>query len=228
MNNENKMYIETIVGLFMVEESMTKILLVHKTEEPYKGYWMLPRDIVNIDNTIFDTTKNLLDSTINYSDIYLKEVNTFSRIDRDIDKRVVGVSYIGVTDPVTVSLKFKVDESLEYQWFDIYNLPKLAYDHEEVVNSNINYLKENITKVEVLKALYPGDFTLPELQRMFEKLLNITIDRRNFRKKLINLDWVFETDHMSDKRYGRPSKVYYFVENMKNRSFFSKNNKICI
>ncbi len=220
MISENKMYIEPIISLFMVEDSTIKVLLTHKEDEPYKGYWMLPRDFVTKEESINDSLIRILNENIGFSDIYLSEVNALSKVDRVIDNRVVGISYLGVTDPVTVSLKFKYKENAEYQWFPIDNLPKLAFDHSEVIEDSVKRLQITVTTPVVLKSMYPSDFTLPELQKMFENLLNITLDRRNFRKRLITLDWIEETGDKSEKRYGRPSKIYYFKENMKEKSFF--------
>ena len=190
MISENKMYIEPIISLFMVEDSTIKVLLTHKEDEPYKGYWMLPRDFVTKEESINDSLIRILNENIGFSDIYLSEVNALSKVDRVIDNRVVGISYLGVTDPVTVSLKFKYKENAEYQWFPIDNLPKLAFDHSEVIEDSVKRLQITVTTPVVLKSMYPSDFTLPELQKTFENLLNITLDRRNFRKRLITLDWI--------------------------------------
>lgn len=221
MINENKMYIESLVSLFMVEDSIVKILLVHKETEPYKGYWMLPKETLTSEECIKDSVIRVLNNNFGFSDIYLSEVGSNSKLDRYVDNRVVGIYYFGVIDPVTVTLKFKYKEEVEYQWFPISNLPKLAYDHAEIIESSIKRLQDTSTEPKVLKAIYPSDFTLPELQKMFENLLNITLDRRNFRKRLLNMDWIEETGQNSEKRYGRPSKLYYFKENMKEKSFFN-------
>lgn len=221
MINENKIYIESLVSLFMVEDSIVKVLLMHKEDEPYKGYWMLPKEILTNEECIKDLVIRVLNNNFDFSDIYLSEVGSVSKLDRYVDNRVVGIYYLGVTDPVTVSLKFKYKEGIEYQWFPISNLPKLAYDHAQIVESSIKRLQETSTDSKVLKSIYPSDFTLPELQKMFENLLNITLDRRNFRKRLLNMDWIEDTGQNSEKRYGRPSKLYYFKENMKEKSFFN-------
>lgn len=221
MVNDNKMYVESLISLYMVEESIVKILLVHKDEEPYKGYWMLPKDIMTNDENVNDTVVRVLNNNTGYSDIYVSQVNVETDINRVVDNRVMAVSFLAVTDPVTVSLKFKYNEETEYKWFEINNLPKLAYDHAEVVNESINKLRKDITTPVVLKALYPSDFTLPELQKSFENILGVTLDRRNFRKRLLNMNWIVDSGHMSERRFGRPSKVYYFSENMKEKGFFS-------
>ena len=221
MINDNKMYVESLVSLYMVEESVVKVLLVHKDDEPYKGYWMLPKDVMTKDENVQDTVLRILNDNIGFSDIYLSQVNVETNIDRVVDNRVVAISYLALTDPVTVSLKFKYNEETEYKWFEINNLPKLAYDHAEVVTKSIEKLRSDITTPNVLKALYPSDFTLPELQKAFENILGVTLDRRNFRKRLLNMNWIVDSGHMSERRFGRPSKVYYFSEDMKEKGFFN-------
>lgn len=221
MINENKMYVESLVSLYMVEESVIKILLVHKNDEPYKGYWILPKDIMTKEENIHDTVVRILNDNVSFSDIYLSQGTIKTDVNRVVDNRVVAVPFLGITDPVTVSLKFKYSEEVEYKWFEINNLPKLAYDHLEVVTESIQKLRKDIPSPNVLKALYPSDFTLPELQKTFENILGVTLDRRNFRKRLLNMEWIVDSGHMSERRFGRPSKIYYFNEDMKEKGFFN-------
>ena len=84
----------------------------------------------------------------------------------------------------------------------------------------ITYLKKRIIDSNILKILFPSDFTLPELQNVYEHILGIKLDRRNFRKKLINLGYVTDTGDVNEGYMGRPAKLYRFNEEIESRNLF--------
>ena len=98
----------------------------------------------------------------------------------------------------------------------INELPKLAYDNDKVINKAIEELKTKIVNTNIHKLLLPSDFTLPELQKILQNLLNVELDRRNFRKKLLELDLIEETGDINDGGAGRPAKLYRFRDNIRN------------
>ena len=96
----------------------------------------------------------------------------------------------------------------------------MAYDHKEILENAIEKLKTKLTNTNVLKNLFPSDFTLPELQNVYEKIMNIKLDRRNFRKKFINLGLIEDTGYKNEGGSGRPAKLYKFKENIKEIDLF--------
>jgi len=196
--------IEVLVSICTVDDSKLKLLLKPKQNEPYKGYWLLPSDILPNNQTLEENANNIVLNTTNCPNAFLMEGKTYSNLDRDETERIIACTFTGFT------VKSLVKKS-EMQWFDIDGLPKMAYDHEQIVKDNIKELKRQISTNQdnILFKLFPYDFTLSELQKFFENILEKKLDRRNFRKKLIDNKIVLETDQKINTA-GRPSKLYVF------------------
>lgn len=213
---EDSFILESLINIFTVEKGTLKILLERKKEDPYKGYWMLPNETLKKEKTLETSAESILNRTINTSKIYMEQNYAFSSIDRDPENRVVGVSYIGLVD----NKKVKLNEELELNWFNLEELPKIGYDHKEIIESSKQLLKTKLVNTTILKNLFPNEFTLPELQSVFESIMNKNLDRRNFRKKFLTLNLIEETGNNSVGGSGRPAKLYRFKENIKDINLF--------
>lgn len=213
-------YLETLISIFTIDKGALKVLLLRKKTEPYKGYWILPGNILRNDETLEDNiTDAVLDKTGLLS-VYIEQCYTFSNIDRDPDGRVIATSFIGLVDSKSVEIKREDRPEFETAWFSIDELPKLGYDHESIISRNIDYLKRKIVNSNVLKSLFPSDFTLPELQHVYEQILGRELDRRNFRKKFIGLDLIEDTLEKNVGFNGRPAKLYRFKDDIKEINLF--------
>lgn len=209
------MNIDTMVSLFTIINGDIRILLFKKATEPYKGYWMLPTISLNKEESIDNVITSLVIDQIGLSNIWLEQNYTFANLDRGYDNRMVSITYIGLIDSVSIDIKMKKND-IEKEWFRITELPKLAFDNDKVINKAIEELKTKIVNTSILKLLLPSDFTLPELQKILQNLLNVELDRRNFRKKLLELDLIEETGDINDGGAGRPAKLYRFRDNIRN------------
>ena len=223
MSSNKKDYnqlLETLIVIFTVDKGKIKILLMHKKTEPYKRYWVLPGSLLSNNETLEDNITDVVCDTLGLPTMYIEQCYTFSQVNRYQDSRVLAVSYIGLIDNITLVLKKQHREGIELEWFDINSIPKTAYDHDQIITKLIEYLRKRITNSNILRILFPSDFTLPELQKVYEQILNIKIDRRNFRKKLINLEYVVYTGDVNEGYMGRPAKLYRFNEELKERDIF--------
>ena len=212
--------IESLITIFTVEDDKLKILLVRKNTEPYKGYWTIPNSMVKNDETIEDNLTNLVYDDLGIKSLYIEQNHTYSTIDRNPDGRVVGINYIGLIDPVTLLLKREARENIETSWFPINDLPKLGYDHLNIIEKTIGSLGKKLNSVFYIRNLFPADFTLPELERVLTSILDKSVDRRNFRKRLIKLNIIEPTGDMSEGHNGRPAKLYRFKEDIKDIHLF--------
>lgn len=212
--------LETLIGVFTVDKGKIKILLMHKKSEPYKGYWILPGSMVSNTETLEDNITSVVYDKLGLPSLYIEQCYTFSNLDRDPDDRVIATTYMGLIDNVTLYLKKQEREGIELEWFDINSIPKTGYDHDKVIEKLVDHFKQKIINSNILKILFPSDFTLPELQRVYEQILDITLDRRNFRKKLINLGYIEDTGDINEGYTGRPAKLYRFKENLEDRNLF--------
>lgn len=196
--------IEVLVNICAASDGKLKIFLRHKQNDPYKGYWLLPGNILSNDQTLEENADNTITAATNFPSVFLIEGRTFSDLDRDPLERIIACTFTGITIE-------SLTNNPEMKWFDINELPKMAYDHEIIAKENIRELKKQILRNEnnILLKLFPNDFTLSELQHFFEYIMDRELDRRNFRKKLIDSKIVVETGEKINTA-GRPSKLYMF------------------
>lgn len=213
---EDSFVIETLINLFTVEKGILKILLERKKEEPYKGYWILPNETLKKEMTIETSIESILNRTINTSKIYIEQNHTFSELNRNPENRIIATSYVGLVD----YKETKLNEELELNWFNLDELPKIGYDHKEIIEKAKQLLKTKLVNTTILKNLFPSEFTLPELQSVFESIMNKNLDRRNFRKKFLTLNLIEETGNNSVGGSGRPAKLYNFKKNIKDINLF--------
>lgn len=217
---EYSVILETLVSVFTVENGVVKVLLMKKKTDPYRGYWILPTNILTNKETIEDNIHMIIKNRLRFPDMYLEQGHIFSDLSRDKDDRIIGVSYIGLIDSKMLEIKKEARDDLELKWFNINDIPKMGYDHEEIVEDSIKLLRKKLLNSKILKNLFPSDFTLPEIQKVYEQILGRELDRRNFRKKFINLGIVIDTGDKNVGGNGRPGKLYRFNDNLKERDLF--------
>ncbi len=209
--------VQTLLGVFTIDKGKIKVLLVHKKSEPYRGYWMLPTEFLT------DSLEGNVERTINdigLPNLFYTQNKTYANIELDTKKEVIGISYLGLIDSITCYLKSTKVDGVELEWFDINSIPKTAYDHEMIIKDLYDSFKKRIVNSNILKILFPSDFTLPEIQKIYETVLETKLDRRNFRKKLINLGYIIDTGDINEGYTGRPAKLYRFKEEIEERKLF--------
>ena len=211
-------FIETLIGVFTIDKGKIKILLMRKNDNPYKGYWILPCASLKKD-TLEENIDGIIDE-IGLPNLFIQQTKTYSNLELNYDKKTVGVSYIGLIDSITYTLKKEQREGIELEWFDVNSIPKIAYEHNVIIEELYNYFKKQIVNSNILRILFPSDFTLPELQKIYEQVLNTKLDRRNFRKKLMNLGYIVDTGDINEGYTGRPAKLYRFKEEIEEKNLF--------
>ena len=204
--------IHVIVSIFTVEKGKTKVLLIKRKNEPFKNMWALVGgSLYNNENLDFGLQREIMEKT------GLKNIETyFSGIFDDINRspvmRMLAISYIGIIDNEKVSILKDTFKTSNAEWFPIELVPDLAYDHNNILNSALNSLKSKILTTNILKSLFPNSFTIPEIQKTYESILNEKYDRRNFRRKLLNLDLIYDTKTEIKFEGNKPAKLYKFKD----------------
>lgn len=217
---EHNNFVETLINVFTIDDGDLKVLLIKNKVEPYKGYWILPGNPLKNDETLEDNiTDTVLDQT-GLLKVCVEQCYTFSNLTRYPESRVLGVSFVGLVDSMSVEFNRKEKKEIESEWFKVSDLPKVGFDHEDIIKRSIDYLKKKFVNVNTMKSLFPSDFTLPELQKAYEQVLGKSLDRRNFRKKFINMDLVEETGEYNTGCSGRPAKLYRFKDEIKQVDLF--------
>lgn len=212
--------IETLINIFTIDKGEVKVLLFRRKSDPYKGYWALPSTFLSDEKTLEETVQGLVYDKTGIENMYTEQCHVFSDINRYPDTRVIGISFLGLIDSVSVELKKDEHPEVEKEWFSVNSVPKMAYDNEFVIEKAKEALRKRIVNSNVLKGLFPSDFTLPELQRVYEQILNKELDRRNFRKKFINLGLIEDTGYKNEGYNGRPAKLYRFKDEIRERDLF--------
>ncbi len=209
--------IHVMAAIFTVDHGITKVLLVERRNEPFYGMWALPGGALYNDESVEDgMNRELLEKT-GLTVPNLRLCNVFGRVDRSPCMRMVGVSYLGVIDRFKVQLLTSTLKTSNADWFSIEDIPPLAYDHEEILKDALEKLKENIVESDLLETLFPKEFTLPEVQKVYESILGVTYDRRNFRKKMLSLDLIEDTNQTAKFEGKKPAKLYRFKKGRKQK-----------
>ena len=217
----NNIGIHLISTLFTIENGIVKVLLIKRKNNPYNGMWALVGGaLYNNEDLIDGMKREIYEKTgIENIDIYFSSVN--GETNRSPMKRMIAVTYIGIIDSKRVDLLKETMKTSNADWVSIDRIPELAYDHNNILEAAITTLRERIIESNILKSLYPEGFTIPEIQKAYETILNKKFDRRNFRKKILSLGFIIDTNKYKNFEGKKPAKLYRFDDKFKeNKSVF--------
>ncbi len=187
------------------------VLLVQRKYGDYKGNWALPGGFVHTDESLEDAVHRELAEETGISVNYLEQLYTFGKPDRDTRYRVVSVAYFALVKSADYQ-KLKASADAEKaQWFNIKDLPSLAFDHAEILQTGINRVRAKIRYQPIGFELLDKKFPFADLERVYTTLLDREIDRRNFSKKVMALGILDATNEIAKSEgAGRPGKLFSF------------------
>ncbi|NQX41221.1 8-oxo-dGTP diphosphatase [Pedobacter steynii] len=192
------------------QENGISVLLIKRKIEPFLGHWALPGGFVHNEESLEAAVARELQEEAGVSINYLEQLFTFGKPDRDPRTRIISVAYFGLVKSADFSLFASTDAS-EAAWFNIYDLPSLAFDHQEIVAKAIARLRAKITYEPIGFELLDARFVFSDLEQLYMKLLGHNIDRRNFKRKMMSLGLVIELDEKAPSvGAGRPGNLYSF------------------
>ena len=206
--------------VFTIDKGQIKVLLIKRNNEPFKGKWALPGGAMYNNELIEETAKRELKEKTNITNVDLIFAGVEDKIDRSPLLRMLAFIYIGLVDIEKVNILKETNKTLDAEWFSISNIPELAYDHNQVLLKAIEKLKDMIISSNILKKLYPNGFTIPEIHKVYEEILGVEIDRRNFRKKLLTQNIIIDTNETINFEGKKPAKKYMFNEEQKDKRLF--------
>lgn len=193
--------------IFGYDATDLKILLIERGIEPFKGRYALPGGFVRMNETTDMTAERELREETGLDRIYLEQLYTFSELDRDPRGRVVSVAYYALINLNDYKITAG-DDAKDADWYSINKMPDLAFDHQIIFVTALNRLKGKIRYQPIGFELLPAKFTLTELQRLYEAILNISIDKRNFRKKILKMN-LLEKLNEKETNVARKAAYYY-------------------
>ena len=204
--------IHVISNIFTIDKGTIKILLIKRKYDPFKDKWSLVSGALYNDEDIIDGLNREIKEKTGLTDIENILVGVYGNIHRSPVMRMVGISYIGLIDRYKVEINKETLKTIDAEWFSLDEIPNdLAFDHNQVLTDSIERLKKLVLETNILKNLYPKGFTIPEIQKVYESILNKKLDRRNFRKKIVSLDFVQETSETSNFVGKKKARVYKFM-----------------
>lgn len=204
--------ITTDCVIFGFDEGELKLLLIERGIEPFKGKWAFPGGFLNMEENTDECARRELFEETGIKDVFIEQLYSFSDVDRDPRGRVITVSYYALVKLFNYKIHAG-DDAKSAKWFPLSQVPTLAFDHDRILRVALNRLRGKIRYQPIGFELLPEKFTLPELQTLYETVLELQLDRRNFRKKILDTGLLIDNN---ESVKGVPHKgAKYFSFNKK-------------
>ena len=188
------------------EEDKLKVLLINRNEKPFLNHWAIPGNLATPNENITESVNNKLLSIFNNKIPHHKQIQTFGNANRHPDGHVITICYYVLIN----KSNFKINVSGSKKWVDINLLPHLAFDHETLIETCVNKIKKNIKIAPVALHLLPKHFKLSEIAEVYISLLDKKIDKRNFLRKLKDLNIITNSGIIESGVKHRPAELYTF------------------
>ena len=226
MFNETKTHEITVDTVILtIKNDDLKVLLVKRENEPFKGKWAIPGGYVRMSEDLDAAAMRILKEKTNVDNIYLEQLYTFGDPLRHPVSRVITCAYFALIRAEDVD----VISADNVAWHKVNDLPALAFDHKEIIQYSLKRTRERLEMCPVAYQLLNEKFTLTEMQKAYELIMGKKLDKRNFRKKVIQTEGLRDLDEFSKSTSKRPARLYTF-DNIKlnsKRAHFIKKEKKC-
>lgn len=196
-------------AVFGVDEEDLKVLLVQRGLEPFLGRWALPGGFVREDEGVDEAARRELEEETGLARVFLEQLFTFGAPGRDPRGRVISVAHYALVKLADHRVRAATD-AREARWFPVRDTPPLAFDHDRILQAALARLQGKVRYQPLGFELLPQKFTLTQLQRVYEKILERPLDKRNFRKKLLAMDLLVELDEVEQGVAHRAARLYRF------------------
>lgn len=194
--------------VFGVHEGRLLVLLIRRGQAPFRGDWAIPGGFVEVQESLDDAARRELHEETGLTNVYLEQLYTFGSVHRDPRERVVSVAYYALVRRVEHH-GVAASDAAQAEWFPVDELPSLAFDHGEVLQTALARLRAKIRYQPIGFELLPKKFTLTQLQQLYATVLGRDIDKRNFRKKLLATRLLKPLEEFASGRH-RSARLYRF------------------
>jgi 8-oxo-dGTP diphosphatase len=202
--------------IFGFDGGELKLLLLEREKEPFKNKWALPGGFVHIDETIEECAKRILIEKAGIKNVFIEQLYTFSDVNRDPRERIISISYFALVNKHQYELIAGRD-TLNAEWFHLSSLPELAFDHSKIVKTALQRLKGKVNYQPIGFELLDEKFTLTQLQQLYEAILETTIDKRNFRKKILSMGFLKALNEKEKNVAHKAARFYSFDKKTYNK-----------
>ncbi len=203
--------VTTDIVIFSIIADALNVLLIERGGEPFKGKWALPGGFVDGDESVADGAARELEEETGVRNVYLEQLYTFGAVDRDPRGRVITVAYYALVPSGGLNVRAASD-ARDASWYRIDGLPELAFDHGEIVATAHARLIAKLGYSTIAFQMMPQEFTLSQLQRVYEVIGGEALDKRNFRKSILALEMIEETGNLRSEGAHRPAKLFRLRE----------------
>ena len=191
------------------EGSKLKVLLIQRANPPYKDLWALPGGFVDMEEDLENAALRELEEETGVKDVFIEQLYTFGAPNRDPRGRVVSVAYYALVNLAEHPVKASSD-ARNVKWFELDELPQLAFDHQHILHIAINRLRAKVRYQPIGFELLPEQFTLTQLQKLYETILGVEkLNKRNFRTRILKMNVLVEQGIQQGVAH-RPAKLYRF------------------
>lgn len=201
--------IDCVVFGFEADSHDLKILLIKRAIEPMFDTWALPGGFILYGEGIDEASKRILREMTGIENLYLKQLRAFGEVDRYPDKRVITLSYYALVKPGNYRLTPGEDAS-DATWFVLSESPKLAFDHQHILDEAIETLRREVRNRPIGFELLPEKFTLLQLQKLYEAILGIELDKSNFRRKIQRMNLLVKLEEWEENVAHRAARLFKF------------------
>lgn len=199
------------VVIFSLADDALQVLLIKRESPPFAHMWAIPGSFIKMNESLEEAAVRALADETGVEDVYTEQLYTFGKPDRDPRTRVITIAYFALVPHDAIHHKAGRDAS-ETSWFTVSKLPSLAFDHAEIVEYAYQRLRYKLEYTSVGFQLLPDVFTLTELQKAYEIILDEPLDKRNFRRKILAAEILEETGEKKKDGEGRPAMLYRYRE----------------
>lgn len=197
------------IVVFALDEDDLKVMLIERDLDPFAGRWALPGGFVRVEETLEEAARRELAEETGLTNIFLEQLYTFGEVERDPRERIVTVAYYALVNLSGHRVQASTD-ARNAAWFAISDLPELAFDHEQILDTALERLRGKLRYQPVGFELLPPKFPLRSLQQLYEIVLDRELDKRNFRKKILSMDILVELKEIEKDVAHRAAKLYRF------------------
>lgn len=208
---EDKVLLAVDCIIFGFYQEELKILLVKRDFEPAKGEWSLIGGFLKKQENLNKAASRILNRLTGLHDIYMEQVHTYSKLDRDPKERTISVSYFALIDIAHHCKDLLKDNPIK--WFDIKDRPDLIFDHNKMVKDALASLRNKISNKPIGFQLLPEKFTMRQLQKMYEAILDTELDKRNFINKFNSFDLLNKLNEKDMSSSKKGAFLFEFDEN---------------
>ena len=210
-SQHSKVWVSVDCIIFGFDEGKLKVLIGRRQMDPGRGEWSLYGGFVAADENIDEAASRTLSELTGIRNLYMRQVGAFGSVDRDPGERVISIAYYALINVKDYDERVRMEHSVE--WMDVNRLPKLYSDHNEMIRKALKLMRQKLRTEPIGFRLLPSLFTLTQLQKLYEAVNGEELDKRNFRKRIKEMDFIEKTE-LIDKT-GSKRGAYLFRFNRK-------------